>query len=541
MGIPSYFSYVIKNYANIIRDFNHFFSATKNPFSRLYMDCNSIIYDSYNDLKSTFDNMTVKEVEDAIINEVISRIENYICMIKPTQTVYIAFDGVAPFAKMNQQKTRRYKTSFMSGINSTGDNKTVSWNTINITPGTEFMDNLCYRIDYHLKHTETRYGVKEVIISCSDKPGEGEHKLYKHIRTVDMQHEKIAVYGLDSDLIMLSIFHLDYCKNIYIFREAPEFLKGSIPVDTSNNQPYFVDIQNLASGILSHMNCKYSSRQRINDYVFLCFFLGNDFLPHFPAMNIRTHGIDVLLEIYTMKFGNKPNCYFISEETGKIVWRNVRLFIQEVAKNEHQFLLNEYFVRNKFENYKLKEDTDEEKERVINNMPVLYRAEEKYICPQEQYWEKRYYKALFHMDKTPDNVKTISTNYLQGLEWVYKYYIGECPDWRWKYNYHYPPLFGDLLNYIPHFDTDFIKNGSTQPFHPHSQLAYIMPKQYIHLLPKNKHSFIINNYSEFYPNKYDFCWAFCRYFWESHPLLPEIPLQLLEQWDTQFNHHDVTY
>jgi len=38
-----------------------------------------------------------------------------------------------------------------------------------------------------------------------------------------------------------------------------------------------------------------------------------------------------------------------------------------------------------------------------------------------------------------------------------------------------------------------------------------------------------------YPEKYDFEWAFCRYFWEAHPLLPDIPMSLLEQWEIQFN------
>ena len=30
-------------------------------------------------------------------------------------------------------------------------------------------------------------------------------------------------------------------------------------------------------------------------------------------------------------------------------------------------------------------------------------------------------------------------------------------------------------------------------------------------------------------------WAFCRYLWEAHPLLPEISLELLEQWEIQYN------
>jgi 5'-3' exonuclease len=168
------------------------------------------------------------------------------------------------------------------------------------------------------------------------------------------------------------------------------------------------------------------------------------------------------------------------------------------------------------------------------NTPVIYRAEEKYICPSEPQWEKRYYKILFHGNLKTDSIKNICINYLEGLEWVYKYYTNACPDWRWKYKYHYPPLFADLCKYVPHFETDFVKAGITKSFSPYTQLAYVLPSSNLELLPKNISEFLRNNYGELYPKDYGFQWAFCRYFWESHPLLPEISSSLLEQWDIQF-------
>jgi len=400
------------------------------------------------------------------------------------------------------------------------------------------MNKLSKRIEYEFKHTEAKYKIKNMLVSCSNEAGEGEHKLYEHIRKNDFFNDNVAVYGLDADLIMLSIFHLKYCNNVFVFRETPEFLKNSIPVqamDRNNpKEPHFLDIRQLSTSILAEMKCKFPDTIRIHDYVFLCFFLGNDFLPHFPAMNIRTHGIQALLDIYRLCIGNIPDRYFISKTNGEILWRNVGIFVNEVAKREHEFLLNEYSVRDKLDKRQYLETTAIEKEEVLLNAPIIYRAEEKYIYPQEPQWEKRYYKTLFHFTRTKDEVKNVCINYLEGLEWVYKYYTNACPDWRWKYKYHYPPLFSDLNKYIPHFETTFIQNGATKSFSPYTQLAYVLPSSNLDLLPSNICDFLKKNYGELYPSEYGFQWAFCRYFWESHPVLPEISNELLNQWDVQF-------
>jgi 5'-3' exonuclease len=445
---------------------------------------------------------------------------------------------------MEQQRTRRYKSHFIGNVQFSDSTlpPPFAWNTSAITPGTRFMEKLSNRMNYHFKNSEQKYNVKSTIISSSDVPGEGEHKLYSYIRDNNLINDNIAVYGLDSDLIMLSIFHLEYSKNIYIFREAPEFLKNSIPIDSrgdSDNEPHFLDIRLLANSILSNMNCEHSHADRIDDYVFLCFLLGNDFLPHFPAMNIRTHGIDVLLDMYRIYIGRYPDKFLVSRSSGKIYWKNLSLLIGEIAKKEHEFLMQEYFVRDKLDYRKFPETTPAEKEQVFVNAPIIYRHDEKYICPSENHWEDRYYKLLFSTYRKPNHIKPICINYLEGLEWVFKYYTGVCPDWKWKYNYHYPPLFGDLCKYVPHYDTDFLHAiltaNSKRPFSPYVQLSYVLPNSKLDLLPKDIALFLKNNYKDLYPEKYDLCWAFCRYLWEAHPLLPEISVDLLEQWDRQFS------
>ena len=92
MGIPSYFSHIIRNYSNIIRGLKYF-HETSYQFQHLFMDCNSIIYDAVHSIEQTDD---FSQYEDEIIFNVIDKIKEYIRIIKPTNTVFIAFDGVAP-------------------------------------------------------------------------------------------------------------------------------------------------------------------------------------------------------------------------------------------------------------------------------------------------------------------------------------------------------------------------------------------------------------------------------------------------------------
>ena len=532
MGIPSYFSYIIKNYPNIIRNLQYF--KTNEGFEHLFMDCNSIIYDAVNTMNGSdeYKNLPHADFENKLIDMVIQGVEKYILLVQPTKTVFIAFDGVAPFAKMEQQRTRRYKSQYMSKIN--GDDTKNKWSTSAITPGTVFMNLLSKRIDSAFLYSENKYKVKKMIVSCSTENGEGEHKLMDFLRLGSCANEKVALYGLDADLIMLSIFHLRYCKNIWVFREAPEFIKSSIPVAIQGGimDLYFLDIDCLANRIVHEMNCVSIDKHRVYDYVFLCFLLGNDFLPHFPAMNIRTHGIQALMDVYRLYIGNHSDRFLISKNY-TIQWKHLHTFISYIAKKEHEYLTNEYFVRDKFDKRNWLDTTPEERNEIILNIPVIYRAEEKYICPSEPGWEGRYYKSLFEQEKNTAFIKQLCNNYLEGLEWVFKYYSSGCPNWRWKYNYHYPPLFNDLVHYIPHFETDFIKLNKNA-FSSDLQLSYVLPIEQSSLLPKQISEFLKTNYSDYYPEHYEFKWAFCRYFWESHPILPEIPFELLEQWDIQF-------
>lgn len=527
MGIPSFFSYIIKNHSKEV--VYNYVDIRNKSFHRLYMDCNSILYDCFRkiSLHPLYSTYTHLQIEDLILENTAKQIQFYINQIQPN-CVFIAFDGVAPMAKMEQQRNRRYKSWFESELKcSMGEEKSL-FTSCNFTPGTAFMDKLSLYMKKYFVNTREM----EIILATPDEPGEGEHKLYAHLRENPMmENQTLAIYGLDADLLMLSLFHLRFCPNMFVFREAPEFLQ-----EEKEDVPLFLDIAKLSRSISSEMNCKARDSHRTMDYVFLCFLLGNDFLPHFPALNIRTHGIQRLLDVYRSCIGNVPNRYLVSNmsasntsgtvpNTYKIVWREVSRLFQALAKDEHGFILQEYALRKKWDSKTVDsfpKKTMKEKEELLLNTPILYRAEESYICPKEKGWQDRYYRLLFDKEVV---IKDICINYLEGLEWVCKYYIEGGIDWKWKYKYHYPPLLQDLAPLVPHGNMTFLQNICNTPCHPYTQLAYVLPPAYKSLIPEHVLSRLSSESIDWKELK--FRWTFCRYFWESHVLLPE----KLEEWE----------
>jgi len=520
MGIPAYFSHIIKNHSNIIKNI-----STLSNLHNLYLDCNSIIYDAYYGMDCN--NKSIQQIENELIKSVCQKLHYYIDSLKPTDTTFIAFDGVAPVAKLEQQRTRRIKSEITNKIINKINNKTnpSKWSTVNITPGTEFMKKLGFEIKTYFK---TKKLCKNIITSCSDEPGEGEHKLFQYIRNNIEYHKdkNTVIYGLDADLIMLSINHLPIYKNIFLFRETPVFIK-QLDSSLDANKLYMINIPELANQInLELNNYKTNSVNRVYDYILLCFFLGNDFMPHFPSINIRTNGIDILLDVYKTLFSNTEEVLY---DNKKIVWKNIRKLIKLISEEENNYLINEHKKRDKNEKRFLPTSTPEEKENKLTNIPSFNRKKEKYINPSEIGWQSRYYQILFDINKNnEERIKLICNNYIEALEWTMKYYTIDCPDWRWKYNYDYAPLFEDLIKYIPYFDTTFINDKPINPVSDITQLSYVLPFSCLHLLPQKNFKILTNKYKDWYPENPDFKWYYCKYLWESHIELPEIDLNILE-------------
>jgi hypothetical protein len=534
------------------------------------MDCNSILYDVFHAWTKQGSESSIEKSEDQIIGRVIEKIQFYVRLVQPQHLVYVAFDGVAPRAKMNQQRQRRYKSEYMKQIQGQHEMSEPGLSTTMFTPGTRFMQKLTVQLK------RTLASLHRYIVSASDEPGEGEHKITQHMRdTADASHV-VAWYGLDSDLIMLSILHCRRFHHVYLFRETPakppSHGKTQSPVE---EEILYMNIPLLVRSIYIEIMQKEPEElgademwRRVYDYVFLCFFLGNDFLPHFPALNLRTHGIQVLVDTYRAHVvpeaytsfpasspkgtGLRPSSlgstrrFLVDVTAGAIQWKQVYVLVSALARIEPILWNKEYEHREK-----LAKRTQMDVSRSSNladpnsfeRMPVLFRGKELYISPRDAGWESRYYRALFPDDESLGGSEAVakasnageptkevrrsfglltdrrevSCNYLEALEWVFTYYVSGCSHWHWHYRYEYPPLLSDLVRYVPHFDTRFLPIPTVLDTTP----ATCTEQLYI-VLPPSQHHLILDHAKSECPldetpiRATEFEWSFCTYFWESH-------------------------
>ena len=253
-------------------------------------------------------------------------------------------------------------------------------------------------------------------------------------------------------------------------------------------------------------------------------------MPHFPALNIRTKGIDHLMLAYKHVFTNSNGHQLIDPLTNgsKIIWKNFRKYITYLANVELENLQAEYTLRDKMAKRKpFQSEKDKEVDETLL-IPMKDRSAELYINPFEEGWRERYYSTLFDIKINDERCKEICINYLEGLEWTMAYYTSGCIDWRWTYKYHYAPLLSDLIKYIPYFDTHLVSVKEINPVLPIVQLCYVLPKSSHYLLPQKVNALISRTKPEWYSSNCRFHWAFCKYFWEAHIDMPEIDIGELE-------------
>ena len=224
MGIPKFYRYLSERYPLI----NEVVTSPQYlpVCDYLYLDLNGVIHNA------THGDSVTQGVrsEETVADYVMGYISHIFKQIKPRKLMFIAVDGVAPRAKLNQQRSRRFRSAYdsMAEVKKSGYTGSV-FDSNCITPGTEFMYNVDKILQYFINKKlleDPLWKDVQVIYSSHSDPGEGEHKIMSFIRSfyTDPNHnltERHCIYGLDADLILLSLSLHDV--NVVLLREVINF------------------------------------------------------------------------------------------------------------------------------------------------------------------------------------------------------------------------------------------------------------------------------------------------------------------------------
>lgn len=500
MGVPGFFRKLTQKFKFIVQN------KLDTNVKALYIDANCLFHPQcFKVLDECIDVHDQDKLFEHMSKKIISYIDYLIKYIKPTDLVYIAVDGVAPLAKINQQRSRRfgyvnnYKHRIFKKHNIPFND---SWSNIVITPGTDFMYRLHKKIKKYyqnkLKNNTDVTSKYTIIYSSYLTHGEGEHKILQHVKNHMSRDEQKAtvIYGLDADLIFLTI--ASQHSNIYLLREADQFTK----TDNVNDDLCFVNIDLAKKCINKLFNsfCIFGDDvtknehdiKFTNDYVFICYFLGNDFIPHLPSIDITMDGMDIIYNAYidVYKIIGK-NMISYSDKHIYIDQEFLFNFITRLASHEEIFFrkiqpihLTRLRNRRCFESKQHKKEIWEiENLKNINIDDVVQLG-----VGKTSEWKYRYYSHYFNTDEhMQETIDKVCHNYIEGLVWITKYYFEQCPNWRWQYKYTHAPFLSDIAVYLKKIKNknimDFFSTAYKKPVDIYTQLLSVIPSAYSHLLP----------------------------------------------------------
>lgn len=569
MGIAQYFSTIVKTHPEIFKGWDASFTC-----DYLYFDFNCLVYQVYNLIianeREKLMTMTQTQIDDKIIDDVITYMKKIIDEIaKPTKLVYIGVDGVVPRAKMIQQRFRRFSGWKQSAMEKEvkaqfGIEEKSIWNRNSITPGTVFMKKLSDKIIKAIKQKKiTSLRNIEFVVSDASVPGEGEHKLIPYLRKIGkLPDEKIVIYGMDADLIMLSLS--TFMDNIYLLREKDNVRSqfGNV-VESSFG---LLNVDTFRKKIVAGFDINVpgiSENQLFSDYVFIGFFLGNDFVHCIPSLEIRFGGYDRIMGIYRriltrlkrglvqLKFPSKSQTN--GTNGGKNADRNkqnyanmgnaisvsinfvfFRQLLEDLSRQEEknlQYLHMKHTTRITTRNA---EDDIGKALEEITKLPLNPKYKDK-VYPvdySQPNWKIRYYEETLDIKPQPEDeyvmyVDGVCKNFLEAIMFSTKYYYSGVPSWTWFYRFPVSPMMSDVLDYYNRVvkNVNDIQLDMGNPVKPIQQLMMVSPPQSKELLPSAYQKLMVEVESpiiEYYPIDFEY-FVFNKFnLYQGEPILPTI-------------------
>ncbi|XP_064610977.1 5'-3' exoribonuclease 1-like [Liolophura sinensis] len=316
MGVPKFYRWISERYpclSEVVKEFQI------PEFDSLYLDMNGIVHVCSH---PEDDNPHFRITEEKIFTDVSHYIEFLFRMIKPRRCFFMAIDGVAPRAKMNQQRGRRFRSAreaeeLEKKAREKGEilpsEKRFDSNCI--TPGTPFMARLQEYLKYFVVQkisSDPLWQSVQVILSGHETPGEGEHKIMDYIRYQKSQpgydpNTRHCLYGLDADLMMLGL--VSHEPHFCLLREEVRFggkkdknKRPATPEETTFHLLHlslmreYIDFE--FSSLKEPLSFDYDLERVIDDWVLMGFLVGNDFIPHLPHLHIHHDGLPLLWRTY---------------------------------------------------------------------------------------------------------------------------------------------------------------------------------------------------------------------------------------------------
>lgn len=406
---------------------------------------------------------TFKDLQKKAHTEVCQQIETLLRVVRPMKTLVLCVDGPAPRAKECQQRQRRFRSA------SEQDDSSI-FDSCNLSPGTQFMDNLTKYIDWYIRKQLTEsadWRHLEVIFSNEKVPGEGEYKAMNYVRRFGKDEETFCLHGNDADLLMLALG--TNRPNFYVLRDDM--------YDTMNDY-YLVNVSGISVELIemlkwSNPKITFNPNMAITDFIFMCFMVGNDFLPHIPSLEIMRGGIDSMITIYKTSAETKGH---LCKKTSHGLRFNIpclEVFLETLATKEKEMVeekLNcgESYFEDKLLNANVNQQTMVMDGRVSTYSHVNIES-----------YRENYVDSLIGKD----NIEQVCHLYLEGLNWVLDYYTRDVPIWTWSFNYHYAPFAFHLVKYLKTFKEVKMYEPTTAPLQ-YYQLMNILPPSSSNLLPE---------------------------------------------------------